>query len=134
MDQVSTRGLPFDTKIHILSQFGSVGSAEKMLQYYRGKPDSLRASTQTEEEFREEFQTVHAIDPEKLDTKIGLIEELTAKLGHTVEGIEHFDDGCVMQLKTKDRKTGKELIGYSIIDSVPGETVDEENIIRVRFL
>lgn len=39
-----------------------------------------------------------------------------------------------MQLKTKDKKTGEEIIGYSIIDAIPGDTIDEENILRVRFL
>lgn len=131
---IGTRSLPFETKVRLLSQFGSAGNAEKMLAYYRGKPGSLRASTDTEEDFREKFKaTYNNLDPEKLDTKAGLIEELTARLGHRVEGLEHFDDGCVMQWKTKNEK-GEEITGYYIIDSVPGDTVDEENIITARFL
>ena len=131
---IGTRSLPFETKVRLLSQFGSVGNAEKMLAYYRGKPGSLRASTDNEEDFREKFKnTYDGLDPEKLDTKAGLVEELTARLGHRVEGLEHFDDGCVMQWKTKNEK-GEEITGYYIIDSVPGDTVDEENIITARFL
>lgn len=131
---IGTRSLPFETKVRLLSQFGSVGNAEKMLAYYRGTPDSLRASTDNEEDFREKFKnTYNGLDPEKLDTKAGLVEELTARLGHRVEGLEHFDDGCIMQWKTKNEK-GEEIIGYYIIDSVPGDSVDEENIITARFL
>lgn len=105
-----------------------------MLAYYRGKPGSLRSSTDNEEDFREKFKnTYDNLDPEKLDTKAGLVEELTARLGHRVEGLEHFDDNCVMQWKAKNEK-GEETIGYYIIDSVPGDTVDEENIITARFL
>lgn len=131
---IGTRSLPFETKVRLLSQFGSIGSAENMLAYYRGKPGSLRASTDNEEDFREKFKaTYDNLDPEKLDTKAGLVEELTARLGHRVEGLEHFDDNCVMQWKTKNEK-GEEITGYYIIDSVPGDTVDEENIITARFL
>jgi hypothetical protein len=131
---IGTRSLPFETKVRLLSQFGSVGNAEKMLEYYRGRPGSLRASTDNEEDFREKFKhTYNGLDPEKLDTKTGLVEELTALLGHRVEGLEHFDDNCVMQWKTKNEKN-EEITGYYIIDSVPGDTLDEENIITARFL
>lgn len=131
---IGTRSLPFETKVRLLSQFGSIGSAENMLAYYRGKPGSLRASTDNEEDFREKFKnTYDGLDPEKLDTKAGLVEELTARLGHRVEGLEDFDDGCVMQWKTKN-KNNEEITGYYIIDSVPGDSVDEENIITARFL
>lgn len=102
---IGTSSLPFETKIRLLSQFGSVGKTEQMLEYYRGRPGSLRASTDTEEEFREKFKATYAIDPEKLDTKSGLLEELTARLGHRVEGIEHFSPGCVMQWKTRNAET-----------------------------
>ncbi|MCB9806914.1 hypothetical protein H6768_03395 [Candidatus Peribacteria bacterium] len=56
-----------------------------------------------------------------------------ARLGHRVEGIEHFEAGCAMEWKTKD-KDGTEITGYYIIDSVPGDTLDEDNILTVRFL
>ncbi|MCB9806913.1 hypothetical protein H6768_03390 [Candidatus Peribacteria bacterium] len=46
---IGSRTLPFETKIRLISQFGSIGKAEKMLEYYRGKPGSLRASTNGEE-------------------------------------------------------------------------------------
>jgi len=35
---IGARSLPFETKVRILSQFGSIGKAEKMREYYRGKP------------------------------------------------------------------------------------------------
>lgn len=132
-NMIGTRSLPFETKIRILSQFGSTGKAEKMREYYRGKPGSLRASTDTEESFRKKFIDNHGIDPEKLDTKPGLTEELVARLGHRVEGIEHFDAGCAMQWKTKN-KNNEEITGYYIIDTIPGDTLDEDNIITMRFL
>ncbi len=131
---IGSRSLPFETKIRILSQFGSTGKAEKMNQYYHGKPGSLRASTDTEESFRDKFEKNYGIDTEKLDTKPGLTEELVARLGHRVEGIEHFDAGCAMEWKTKNKETGEEMTGYYIIDTVPGDTLDEDNILTVRFL
>lgn len=130
---IGARSLPFETKVRILSQFGSIGRAQDMLNYYRGKPSSLRSSTNTEGEFREKFQQKYDIDTEKLDIKSGLTEELIAKLGHKIEGIEHFDDGCVMEWKTKN-KNNEEITGYYIIDSVPSEDMDEDNIITMRFL
>jgi len=131
---IGSRSLAFETKIKILSQFGSAGKAEKMRDYYKGKPGSLRASTDTEGEFREKFQAQYkGLDPEKLDIKAGLTEELIARLGHRVEGMEHFDAGCAMEWKTKN-KNGEEITGYYILETVPGDTLDEENIITMRFL
>lgn len=130
---IATRNLPLETKIRILSQFGSVGKAEKMLEYYRGNPSSLRASTDNEEAFREKFKTTYSIDPEKLDTKSGFLEELTARLGHRVRGLEHFSAGCVMQWKTKNDQK-EDITGYYIIDSVPSDDIENDNILTVRFL
>lgn len=130
---IGARSLPFDTKIRILGQFGSTGKAEKMLEYYKGKPASLRSSTDTEEQFRQKFIENYGVDTEKLDIKAGLTEELIARLGHRVEGMEHFDAGCAMEWKTKN-KEGEEITGYYIIDTIPGDTLDEENIITMRFL
>lgn len=130
---IGARSLPFETKVRILSQFGSIGKAENMSNYYRGKPGSLRSSTNTEGEFREKFQQKYDIDTEKLDIKSGLTEELIAKLGHRIDGMENFDDGCVMEWKTKN-KNNEEITGYYIIDSVPSEDMDEDNIISMRFL
>ncbi len=101
---IGTGNLPFETKIRLLSQFGSVAKAEDMLKYYRGQPGSLRSSMDTEEKYREKFKTAHGIDPEKLDTKTNLQDELAARLGHRVEGLEHFDAGCVMEWKTTKAK------------------------------
>lgn len=130
---VGARSLPFETKVRILGQFGSIGRAENMSNYYRGKPVSLRSSTNTEGEFREKFRENYGIDTEKLDIKSGLTEELIAKLGHKIDGMEHFDDACVMEWKTKN-KNNEEITGYYIIDSVPSEDMDEDNIITMRFL
>lgn len=101
---VGTASLPLVTKIRLLSQFGSVAKAEEMLKYYRGQPESLRSSMDTEDEYRRKFKMAHDIDPEKLDTKNNLIEELAARLGYRVEGLEHFDTGCVMEWKTTKAK------------------------------
>lgn len=132
---LGTRNLPFETKVRILSQFGSAGKAEQMLEYYRGNPASLRRSTDNEGDFRERFTTQYpGIDPEKLDTKSGLLEELTARLGHRVEGLEHFGPGCVMQWKTKSQETKEDITGYYMIDTVPSEDIEEDNILTVRFL
>jgi len=47
--------------------------------------------------------------------------------------MEHFDAGCAMEWKTKS-KDGEEITGYYIIDTIPGDTLDDENIITMRFL
>jgi hypothetical protein len=130
---VGTRTLPFETKVRLLSQFGSAGKAENMLNYYQGKPGSLRSSLHREEDFRDKFQAQYSIDPEKLDTKSGLTEELIARLGHRVENIENFTAGCVMKWKTKNDKN-EEITGYYIIDSIPSEDIENDNILTVRFL
>ena len=105
-----------------------------MLEYYRGQPGTLRASTDTEEVFRDKFKTTYGgLDPEKLDTKSGLTEELIARLGHRIDGIDNFQPGCVMQWKTKNENK-EEITGYYIIDTVPSEDIDEDNILTVRFL
>ncbi len=39
-----------------------------------------------------------------------------------------------MQWKSKNKETGEEMTGYYIIDTVPGDTLDEDNILTVRFL
>lgn len=130
---VGTANLPFETKVRLLSQFGSIAKAEEMLQYYRGQPGSLRSSMDTEEKYREKFKVAHNIDPEKLDTKTTLVEELAARLGHRVEGLEHFDAGCVMEWKTTGPEK-EEITGYYVIDSVPSDDPDEDNILTVRFL
>lgn len=132
-NMIGSRSLPYKTKIKILSQFGSAGKAEKMRDYYHGKPSSLRTSTDTEGSYREKFRDTYGIDTEKVDTKSGLTEELIAHLGHRVEGMEHFEAGCAMEWKTKN-KDDEEITGYYIIDTVPGDTLDEENILTVRFL
>lgn len=78
---IGSRSLPFETKIKILSEFGSAGRAEKMVRYYGGKPGSLRSSTDTEGTFRKKFQDQHpGLDPEMLETKTGLRDELVARL------------------------------------------------------
>lgn len=133
---IATRNLPLKTKIRLLSQFGSAGKAEQMLEYYRGNPASLRSSTDTAEEFRRKFQHTYKIDPEKLDTKSGLTEELIARLGHRVEGIEHFQPGCVMKWKTKNENK-EDITGYYLIDTIPSDNEDDpehDEILSVRFL
>lgn len=104
-----------------------------MREYYRGRPGSLRSSTDNENQFREKFIEKYGIDTEKVDLKSGLAEELIAHLGHRIEGMEHFDDGCVMEWRTKN-KDNEEITGYYIIDTVPSESLDEDNILTVRFL
>lgn len=39
-----------------------------------------------------------------------------------------------MEWTTRDKKTKEETTAYFIIDTVPGDTLDEENILTVRFL
>lgn len=66
---ISTHHLSFETKIRLLSQFGSVGKAEQMTEYYRGRPESLRKSTLSGDEYIQEFQEIHGISPERLETQ-----------------------------------------------------------------
>jgi hypothetical protein len=39
----------------------------------------------------------------------------------------------VIKWKTK-KQNGEEITGYYILETVPGDTLDEENIITMRFL
>lgn len=130
---VSTRNLDFGTKIKLLSQFGSIGKAEQMTEYYRGKPGSLRNSMQEGEDYKDIFERIHGIEPAQVETKSGLMAELQAKLGKKLNGLEHFEDGCVMQWKTKN-KEGETITGYYIIDTTPGDDIDDGNITSLRFL
>lgn len=133
---IATRNLPTKTKIRLLSQFGSAGKTEQMLEYYRGNPATLRSSTDTGDDFRRKFKQTYNLDPEKLDTKSGLTEELIARLGHRVEGIENFQPGCVMKWATKNEHK-EDITGYYIIDTIPSDNEDDpehDEILTVRFL
>ena len=77
---MSTRNVPFETKIRLLSQFGSIGKVEKMEDYYKGKPDSIRRSTMTEDDYKEEFSKIYGIEPANVETRTGLVTEIVTML------------------------------------------------------